>query len=114
MNILTLRHRSASGALGAMWEWDPMRQVVDAVLSTGSGRLVGVTFSVCSTTRKRHGAFDMRQIDGNRWRVAPVQHIEDGRSRWSTVRTPIHDQIGMVFLDLTSAPDDVTLELQLV
>lgn len=106
-----VRHRTASGDLSAMWEFDCVRRIIIVVFRQGSAPPLALEIDVCSVdaTERKPGAYPIKRLDAESWQVLPA--------RWKLRPTPhfadapIHESMGTVSLVLTNAPSDVNAEL---
>lgn len=110
--MIEVRHRSASGRLDELWEYDSARRCLEIVLRLGSAEPIAFTLAVCAPDRARIGAHPIMRLDGESFRVLPaVFRLEHGML--VPVDAAIHASLGPGSqLVLTHAPADVDAELQ--
>lgn len=110
--MIVVKHRTASGRLDQLWDFDSARRVLDVVFRLGSAHPVAFTLQVCAPDRARIGAHPIMRLDGESWRVLPaVFRMEHGML--VPVDAPIHESLGHGGqLVLTHAPADVDAELE--
>lgn len=138
--MVVVRHRTASGRLDALWEFDPARKVVELVLRLASEKPRAFTVAVCFPDRPRIWAHPLMRLDSESWRIlpslfVPIEEEEEvgveerhgvpfPRARplllepWECRRAyrglpcPLHAEIGTgSHLVLTNAPANVEIEL---
>lgn len=105
MNISTIKHRSASGTLTSLWEYDPQRRVIMVTLR---GRSFDIP--VCSERNPRHSAYAISRKNETLWQVAPAMYARMRDGSWTSVAVTF-DNGQAEFLHLTHAPDAVSAEL---
>lgn len=69
--MLCLKHRTASGSLDELWEYDPARRALDIVCRQGA-RTFAFRVSVCSPERPRLGAHALVRVSEGAWRLLPL------------------------------------------
>lgn len=104
--MITVKHRTASGALDRMWEHDPARGCIIVVLPGAC-----LTIPVCTSAAPRHGAYHIVRLSEDCWRIAPAMFVRRG-SVWNTTPHAYPDSHVDEFIALTSAPEDVRAELE--
>lgn len=104
--MLTIAHRSASGALDRMWEFDPARRAVIVVLPD-----VAFDVPVCTTERPEQGHYHIIRLTEDAWRVAPAMFSRQGRT-WTTKPFHYPDCHVDEFITLTCVPPNVRHELE--
>lgn len=125
--MITIQHRSRSGRLESMWEFDSERGVIDAVIRLGGGRSAGFAIKVCAPDKPRLHAHPIMRLDSFAWRILPAVWIEvppsdparrpklvpsECTGRSSAVRCELHEAIGAgSHLVLTDAPPDIDIEI---
>lgn len=141
--MLTLRHRTASGRLDELWEFDPARQVVELVFRLGAGPVRGFTISVCSPEKTTAFAHALMRRDADTWKILPslfvpidqapsyvivhgievprtmplILEAKECRSRRQArvAACNLHEHIGYgMQIVLANAPDEVARELSRV
>jgi hypothetical protein len=111
--MLHVRHRSASGRLDALWEFDPGRSCVEVVLRRG-GAMLALTIPVCAIDKPRCGAFPIMRLDSSSWRIMPIRYMWASASGTRLVHRDecIHESLSIGdAIILAQAPEDVDLEL---
>jgi hypothetical protein len=118
---LVVKHRSASGQLDRLWEFDPARRLVMLVIRVASEAPMSLDVDVCSLAHPRLGAHSIVRHDEHTWRIKPERFVElpqstrDGQRVWSLVPEayPIHPRFtrGDGIL-LAAAPSEVNAELE--
>lgn len=112
--MIQIRHRTASGRLDEMWEFDSERRVVDLVLRQAAAKPIAMTIPVCAIDRPRLAAFAMSRFDSESWRILPTRFIWEGE-RLVHFEVAIHPVIGgRVQLVLTHAPPAIDAELEML
>ncbi len=110
--MIQIRHRSASGRLDEVWEYDSARRCLDVVLRLGSAAPLAFNIPVCAIDKPRLGAYAMTRLDGESWRVLPTRFISYGERlvhHESTIHSAFDKRTQLV---LTNAPYDVDAELE--
>lgn len=105
--MVFVRHRSSSGRLEDLWEFDPARGVVMLTFRLGSAPPVSIDVRVSSPERARIGSWYLKRTDESTWEIAP--HVF-GVER--LVPHPIHANLGGAAVVLLDAPETVSLELE--
>lgn len=106
--MIYVRHRSASGRLDELWEYDPARHVVIATLRQGTAEPIDLTIPIASEARARYGAWKLVREGEDNWKVTPHRF---GSER--LIPHPIHRALGTNALVLLAAPWFVSAELEL-
>lgn len=70
--MIAIRHRTASGRLDSLWDFDPARGVVEVVLRLASARPVAFTIRVCSRDSPRLWCHPILRVDAESWRILPA------------------------------------------
>jgi hypothetical protein len=110
--MLQVRHRTASGSLSEMWEFDNARRVIDVVLRVASAKPIAFTVPVCAPDRARIGAYPVMRLDGESWRVLPARFVLE-HGLLVPHDAAIHESFGRGSqIVLTHAPADVDAELE--
>lgn len=108
--MLTVPHRTASGRLESLWEFDPISKRIYLVV-----RGHGYTIPVCSERNPRAEAYAIRRIDDVTWRVAPSAY-NNNAARMAKVAPFPQDRADAPelseFVHLTQTPPNVCLELE--
>lgn len=125
--MITIQHRSRSGQLDSMWEFDSERGVIDAVVRLGGGKSAAFTIKVCAPDKPRVHAHPIMRLDSFAWRILPAVWVErlasapggrtklvpsecNGRDR--ALPCDLHAAIGAgSHLVLTGAPPDIDIEI---
>ncbi len=129
--MISLRHRTASGNLDAMWEWDPARGILDLVFRLGSANPRAVTVKVCAIDRPALWCHPLARLDGESWRILPAMFVPansslpgrpptlaprdclgSGGGLRGAVPCELHEVIATSMLVLVNAPVDVSSELE--
>jgi hypothetical protein len=107
--LIFVKHRSASGRLEELWEYDPVRKVVMLTFKLGAATPVHLDVPVSSRHESRFGAWAIQRADGETWEIVPY------RFGGSELRAhPIHEALGGESVVLTNAPPGQALELEFV
>lgn len=107
--MLHVLHRTASGRLDNLWEYDPARRIVMLTLKIGAAPPVHVDVPVATARDPRVGSWTLRRLDEHTWEILPSRY---GDRR--LVPSPIHPSIGSSSVVLVSTPDDVAIEFSLL
>lgn len=109
--MLQIRHRTASGSLTELWEFDPARRALDVVFQLGSAAPIAFTIPVCAPDRARVGAHPVMRLDGESWRVLPAAFRFE-HDILVPYDLPIHPSLGHgMQIILTHAPAEVDAEI---
>lgn len=112
--MLTLPHRSASGALDHGWEYDSTERRILCNVRDGAARLeFGVW--ICSTDRLVIGAHPITRMNEECWRVLPERVIKtwpNRMERLETIRCSVHGALGCVAILLTNTPAAISAALE--
>lgn len=111
--MIHVRHRSASGRIDAMWEFDGQRRVLDVVIRRGNATMA-FTLPVCAVDKPRFGAFGLTRLDASSWRVLPIRYVWADASGTRLVHRSerIHESLSLGdAVILSQAPPDVDAEL---
>lgn len=104
--MIFVKHRSASGTLDELWEYDPARRVVMLTFRQGAAEPVSVDVPVASEPFARFGAWKIVRGDEQTWEILP--------HRFGVVSLrpfPIHASLGSASVVLCGAPFNVSVEL---
>lgn len=120
--MITLKHRTASGRLDALWEFCGERRALELVFRLGHAKPLALTVPVCAVDNPVLLSHPIMRLDSSSWRVLPMIWIvgESGRfaqldcaRKGASTPCELHRSIGgATHLVLTHAPDDVDLELE--
>jgi hypothetical protein len=113
--IHTVPHRSASGRLDHMWDFDPARRVVDVVLRLGTALPIDMCLPVCSIDRPRFASYALIRENEESWRILPSSfaHISPSVPDLYRVDRAIHMSLGRGDqLMLTNTPLGISFELE--
>lgn len=109
--MIHVRHRTASGRLDEVWEFDPVRKCMDIVFRLGSAKPVAFTLPICAIDKPRLHAFAISRLDGESWRLLPSRFMFAG-DKLVHVEVAIHHSLDKrTMLVLSRAPSDVDAEL---
>lgn len=87
--MITIRHRSASGRLDMLWEFDPARRVIDAVLRMEGGPELAFAIRVCAPDKPIPFAHPILRLDSESWHILPAVFVpEDEPSRSTAIDAP--------------------------
>ncbi len=105
--MITLKHRTASGCLRALWEYDPARRVV--IVSSGDFE---IDVHVACESNPRQGGYVLSRKSETEWQIAPARFVKH-RDTWLADAAPF-DGYGRLneFLMLTHAPPSVASEME--
>lgn len=103
--MVSIRHRSASGTLDNMWEYDPERRVLIVVV-----RNRATTIPVASEKNPRRFAYAISRKSETTWQVAPAMYFRK-QNDWYAIAIGFDEGL-CDFLFLTHAPADVNQELE--
>lgn len=70
--MIPIRHRTASGRLDSMWEFDSERRVVDLVIQLANAKPFAFAVKVCSTETPRLWSHPIMRLDLFAWRILPA------------------------------------------
>lgn len=76
MAFVHVRHRSASGRLDEMWEYDPARRIIELVFRLASEHPSTASIPVCAPKAARRLAYPIVRIDGETWRIVAARFVE--------------------------------------
>lgn len=113
--IHSVPHRSASGILTHLWDYDPARRCVDIVLRLGSAIPIDMTIHVCSIDRGRIGAYAIIRENDECWRILPSIFVPISAAVPDLYRIdkPISITLGRGDqIMLTNTPAGISLELE--
>lgn len=103
--MITLKHRSASGSLESMWDYDSARKAVIVVVE---GRGFDVPVCLDKDDHRTAGSFVITRLTEYCWRIAPCMCLKH-RGHWVTVPWAYPDSNELAeFLCLTHAPEDIS------
>lgn len=105
--MIFIRHRTASGSLDELWEYDPARRVVILRFRLGAADPVDVDVPVASEERLRFGSWQLVRADGDTWEILPRRY-----GMGSLRPAPIHAALGTSSIVLCAAPLNVSTELE--
>jgi len=104
--MLHVRHAVAAGRAGDWWRFDVVRKVVFMVLRHGT-----VAIDVCSPKKPRYGAYPITRVDGDTWQTAPARYTSRVSDELTAETREISELVGVTFVQLLDAPDDVSTDL---
>ncbi len=129
--MITLRHRSASGRLDALWDWDPERMVLDLVFRLGTAQPRAVTVKVCAVDTPRLWCHPLARLDGESWRILPAMFVPAtsslpgrpptlaprdclgfGGGLRGAIPCELHEVVGSGMVILTNCPTIICEELE--
>lgn len=104
--MITLKHVTASGALGESWQYDPERRIV---LLTVESKPVDVP--VCLETAAVSESYKISRLSEYVWQIAPSAFYFRRGILCSATR-PYPDTHIADFVALTCTPDEINAELE--
>lgn len=107
--MLHILHRTASGRLDSLWEYDPARRIVMLTVTLGSAQPVHVDVQVATSREPRRGSWKLTRLDESTWEILPSRF---GDTR--LVPSPIHEALRYSSVVLVATPDDVANEFSLL
>ncbi len=129
--MITLKHRTASGRLDALWEYDDARKCIELVFRLGTAKPRAVTVKVCAIDAPRIWCHPLTRLDGESWRILPAMMIPahtslPGRPPTlaprdclgsagglrGAVPCELHEVVGSAMVVLTNAPAIISEELE--
>jgi hypothetical protein len=124
--MITVKHRSASGRLDHLWEFCPLRNVIELVIRIGNAAPAAFTIRVCSLEKPQLWCHPIARLDAESWRILPAYLIPgDGPGKVApadcavrgaglrgAIPCTLHDRIGSIHVVLTNAPDAQDREIE--
>lgn len=110
MSLATILHRTASGDLSSLWEYDPRRRVIIATVRMAGAAAVDFEVPVCSSDRMRHGAHVISRLDAQTWLLTPACCL-DTEGKLVAKASRFASSLPIGFLTLGAAPEQVSTEL---
>lgn len=78
--MITVRHRTTSGRLDSMWEFDSERGCVEVVIRLASARPAAFTVKVCAPDKPRLWSHPIMRLDAESWRILPALWVVEHSS----------------------------------